>query len=149
MRSNPYRDVVEFGVLGSLQILGPSGPIDVRGARERLLLAHLLAASGRPLPVSTLIDGLWGDDPPRTAGKALQNLVLRVRRAIEPDRSVGPQGDLAARGGQVGGAAGSTRAVARSCLQRADGRAPGRGRGPAQPTPTSRARLDFGDSGRG
>ena len=28
-----------------------------------------------------------GDDPPRTAGKALQNIVLRVRRALEPDRT--------------------------------------------------------------
>jgi DNA-binding SARP family transcriptional activator len=26
-----------------------------------------------------LVDALWGDDPPRTAAKTLQNYVLRVR----------------------------------------------------------------------
>ena len=85
-----YPDVVEYGVLGPLEILGPAGRVELRGSRERLLLAHLLAADGRVVPVGTLIDGLWAEDPPRTAGKALQNIVLRVRRALEPDRSGPP-----------------------------------------------------------
>ena len=43
---------------------------------------------GRTVSSSSLIDGLWGEDPPRTAGKSLQNVVLRVRKAFEPERSL-------------------------------------------------------------
>ena len=47
-----------------------------------------MVAAGRTVSPSTLIDGLWGEDPPRTAGKSLQNVVLRVRKAFEPERSL-------------------------------------------------------------
>ena len=75
-------------MLGPLRLSGPRGEIELRGLRERLLVAHLVVAAGRTVSPSTLIDGLWGEDPPRTAGKSLQNVVLRVRKAFEPERSL-------------------------------------------------------------
>jgi DNA-binding SARP family transcriptional activator/WD40 repeat protein len=37
-----------------------------------------------------LIDTLWGEAPPRSAAKALQNHVLRLRNILEPDRDGSP-----------------------------------------------------------
>lgn len=83
MRS-PYSDVVDFGVLGALRVEGASGRVEVRGAKERLLLARLVAARGRTVPTSELIDTLWGEEPPRSAAKSLQTFVARLRAALAP-----------------------------------------------------------------
>ena len=56
------------------------------GGKERLLLAHLVAAGGRLVTVDELSDSMWGERPPRAPGKALQTYVLRLRNALEPDR---------------------------------------------------------------
>jgi DNA-binding SARP family transcriptional activator/WD40 repeat protein len=85
-----YPEAVEYGVLGPLRVRGPHGPVDLPGLRERLLLAFLLVADGRAVAASALIDGLWGDAPPASATKSLQNVVLRLRRALEPDRAGAP-----------------------------------------------------------
>jgi WD40 repeat protein/DNA-binding SARP family transcriptional activator len=86
-----YRGAVEFAVLGPLQVVGPDGPVDIVGAKERALLAHLVAAAGRMVPTDELIDNLWGGQPPRTAAKSLQNYVLRLRNVLEPDRNGRPR----------------------------------------------------------
>ena len=49
---------------------------------ERCLLAALAVHCGEAVSAAALVDALWGDDPPRTAAKTLQNYVLRVRRAM-------------------------------------------------------------------
>jgi DNA-binding SARP family transcriptional activator len=49
---------------------------------ERCLLAVLAVHSGEAVSTAALVDALWGGDPPRTAGKTLQNYVLRLRRAV-------------------------------------------------------------------
>ena len=89
MTGDTYPERVEYGVLGPLRIRGPQGPVVLRGLRERLLLAMLITASGRAVAVPTLVDGLWGVAPPASATKSLQNVVLRLRQALEPDRSGG------------------------------------------------------------
>lgn len=86
-----YGGQVEFAVLGPLQVLGPGGPVDIVGAKERALLAHLVASAGRMVSTEELIDNLWGDEPPRTATKSLQNYVLRLRNTLEPDRDGQPR----------------------------------------------------------
>ena len=86
MPSGLYHRVMHFGVLGPLVVRGPLGGIDVVGGKERLLLAHLVAAGGRLVTVDELSDSMWGDRPPRAPGKALQTYVLRLRNALEPDR---------------------------------------------------------------
>jgi len=49
---------------------------------ERCLLAVLAVHCGEAVSAAALMDALWGYDPPRTAGKTLQNYVLRLRRAM-------------------------------------------------------------------
>ncbi|MEU4804633.1 BTAD domain-containing putative transcriptional regulator [Actinosynnema sp. NPDC023587] len=76
---------MEFGVLGPLSASGPGGPVDLKGPRHRAVLARLLVAKGRVVPVSRLVDDLW-PDPPAGAVGAVQSFVFTLRRALEPDR---------------------------------------------------------------
>lgn len=77
---------VEFGVLGPVAAWDAGGvPIALRGPRHRAVLARLLIARGRMVPVSTLIDHLW-DEPPANAAGVIQTFVSALRRGLEPDR---------------------------------------------------------------
>lgn len=87
----PYSDTVDFEVLGPLRVEGPEGAIEIRGAKERLLLTRLLAARGTVVRAGELIDTLWREDPPTSAAKSLQTFVLRLRNALEPDRAGSPR----------------------------------------------------------
>ncbi|MGP4104340.1 BTAD domain-containing putative transcriptional regulator [Nonomuraea sp. KM90] len=70
-------------VLGPVRAYGDGGAsIDVGGIRVRALLARLTLAGGEVVPVDSLIDGLWGDRPPRESVRALHALVYRLRRAL-------------------------------------------------------------------
>ncbi|MFI6904537.1 BTAD domain-containing putative transcriptional regulator [Nonomuraea sp. NPDC050394] len=70
-------------VLGPVRAYGDGGaPIDVGGTRVRALLARLTLAGGEVVAVDALVDGLWGDLPPRESVRALHALVYRLRRAL-------------------------------------------------------------------
>ncbi|WP_340685374.1 BTAD domain-containing putative transcriptional regulator [Amycolatopsis coloradensis] len=73
-------------------LLGPVGaeagdgtPVDIGGARLRMLLARLALEPGRAVPAAALIDGLWGAEPPADAANALQSLVSRLRKVLRAD----------------------------------------------------------------
>jgi DNA-binding SARP family transcriptional activator len=76
--------VVTFGVLGPL-VAAAGGTIGLRGPRHRAVLARLLIARTRVVPVRLLADDLW-DDPPDGAVGAIQTFVADLRRALEPGR---------------------------------------------------------------
>lgn len=78
--------MVRFGVLGPVVVDGEHGLVDLRGARQRAVLARLLVAGGRVVPVHRLIDDLW-DVPPEGALGAVQTFVGALRKALEPDRA--------------------------------------------------------------
>ena len=90
MHARPYSDHVDYSVLGPLRVESSSGPVEIRGAKERLLLARLVAAGGHLVPMGDLVDTLWGEEPPASAAKSLQTFVLRLRNALEPDRHGSP-----------------------------------------------------------
>ncbi|MFD3842996.1 BTAD domain-containing putative transcriptional regulator [Streptomyces sp. NPDC058642] len=69
-------------LLGSVRVHGGDGPVDIGGARLRMLLARLALEAGRPVSVDSLVDGLWGEQPPADAANALQALVSRLRKAL-------------------------------------------------------------------
>jgi DNA-binding SARP family transcriptional activator len=68
-----------IGILGPVEL---RGPVHLGSAMERCLLAALAVHRGEAVSAESLVDALWGGDPPRTAAKTLQNYVLRVRRAM-------------------------------------------------------------------
>ena len=77
---------IEFGLLGPVGAWDSAGaPLDLKGPRHRALLARLLVARGRVVPVEVLIGDLWAE-PPAGALAAVRTFVAALRRAIEPDR---------------------------------------------------------------
>ena len=77
--------VVTFGVLGPVRAGTALGPVPLKGPRHRAVLARLLIAHGRVVPVDLLVDDLW-ERPPRGAVAAIRTFVSDLRRALEPDR---------------------------------------------------------------
>ncbi|TDC64355.1 SARP family transcriptional regulator [Actinomadura sp. GC306] len=78
-------DVV-FGVLGPVTAWDGSGDeLPLKGPRHRAVLARLIIARGRVVPVSRLVDDLW-DVPPADAVGAVRTFVAALRRALEPER---------------------------------------------------------------
>jgi DNA-binding SARP family transcriptional activator len=69
----------------------------VPGAKERALLAVLIARAGQPVSADELIEALWPDDPPPSATKSLQAHVVRLRSALEPERPKGSAGQYVVR----------------------------------------------------
>ena len=70
--------LVHIRILGSFEV----GTADVPGARLRALLIALALEPGHVVPKATLIDWIWGENPPSDAANALQRLVSRLRRAL-------------------------------------------------------------------
>lgn len=70
-----------LSLLGPLELTGPDGESrPVAGELARTLLGELATARGHALSTETLIELLWGEEPPGNARGALQALVSRVRR---------------------------------------------------------------------
>src|SRR5690554_3747168 len=65
-----------------MRVRGHAGEVRVRGTKQRILLAHLVLSGGRPVSVDTLINDLWGADPPRDATHALQAHASRLRTTL-------------------------------------------------------------------
>jgi predicted ATPase/DNA-binding SARP family transcriptional activator len=76
--------VLEFRILGPLEVRHDGRVVDLGGPRNRTLLAALLVRAGEAVGGDTLMEALWGDDAPETAAKALQVTVSRLRRALGP-----------------------------------------------------------------
>ncbi|MFG2075129.1 BTAD domain-containing putative transcriptional regulator [Nonomuraea maritima] len=77
---------VVFGVLGPVVAWDDAGDlVRLRGPRHRAVLARLIVARGRVVPVTGLVDDLWEDPPPGAVG-AVRTFVAALRRALEPRR---------------------------------------------------------------
>ncbi len=73
---------VRIGLLGPVEVLDEGGVVEVPGVRLRALLAALALNPGRLVSTAQLVDAVWDDEPPATAGNSLQALVSRLRRAL-------------------------------------------------------------------
>ncbi|MFD4506323.1 BTAD domain-containing putative transcriptional regulator [Streptomyces sp. NPDC058457] len=78
-------DQVAFGVLGSVTAERAGRPLALKGLRHRAVLARLIVARRRVVPVARLVADLW-EEPPPTAVGAVRTFVGDLRRALEPDR---------------------------------------------------------------
>ena len=80
---------MNFGILGPTEVRDEARRVEIPTGRARSLLALLILHAGEPVAAERIIDELWGDDPPRTAGTVVQGLVSRLRRSLEPARAKG------------------------------------------------------------
>ena len=77
---------MEFRILGPLEVHTEGRPLEVRGFKQRALLALLLLAANRVVARDALIDALWEDDPPATVHKSLQVYVSYLRKLLGHER---------------------------------------------------------------
>lgn len=73
---------VELGVLGPLQVRQYGLPVAIPGTKPRAILTMLGLYGGSVVSAETLLQLLWGDDPPRTSAKALQTHISALRRTL-------------------------------------------------------------------
>lgn len=73
---------MELGVLGPLQVRQGGASVVIPGAKPRAILTMLGLHCGSVVPADTLVELLWGQDPPRTAAKALQTHISSLRRTL-------------------------------------------------------------------
>ena len=97
--------MIDYRILGPLEVSADGRVIDIGGPRQRALLAILLLRANEPVPREVLVHELWGERPPAGARSSLEVYVSRLRKAL--------------------GAAGNGRVVVTRpggyCLQLADG----------------------------
>ncbi|MFF0497409.1 BTAD domain-containing putative transcriptional regulator [Nocardia aobensis] len=75
------------GVLGPVRAVAADGtPLPLHGPRHAEVLARLIAAGGRVVPVPAVVADLW-EEPPPGAVAAVRTFVAALRRALEPGRA--------------------------------------------------------------
>ena len=73
---------LEIRVLGRVDALVDGRELPLGGSKQRAVLAMLALRANRTVSADELIDGLWGEDPPASAGKNLQLYVSQLRKAL-------------------------------------------------------------------
>ncbi|PZG20939.1 BTAD domain-containing putative transcriptional regulator [Nonomuraea aridisoli] len=80
---------MQISLLGPVEVASDdASPIDIPGARLRMLLARLALEAGRPVSADSLIDDIWGEEPPTRVVNALHGLISRLRRTLGGPESV-------------------------------------------------------------
>src|ERR687896_1142656 len=77
--------MLEFRILGPLEVRAGTTLVPLGGQKQRALLAILLLRAGRVVSTDTLIDQLWGERPPRTSATSLHNLISQLRKTLGAD----------------------------------------------------------------
>jgi DNA-binding SARP family transcriptional activator/WD40 repeat protein len=77
-----YVRKVRFQVLGPLRVIADGKELPLGGPQQRLVLALLIAARGRTVSTDALIQGVWGENLPPTARKALQGYIHHLRSEV-------------------------------------------------------------------
>lgn len=73
---------MDYRILGPLQALDGDRPLALGGVRQRAVLALLLMHRNEAVSRDLLVDELWGEQPPATATKVLQNCVSALRKEL-------------------------------------------------------------------
>ncbi|MFI8931449.1 AfsR/SARP family transcriptional regulator [Streptomyces sp. NPDC053474] len=85
---------LSFRLLGPVDGRAGDEPIAVGSPQQQAVLAMLLLAEGRAVSMTELIDGMWGEEPPRTGRRTVLTYVSRLRAALEPGRQARESGQV-------------------------------------------------------
>src|SRR4051794_41842620 len=75
----PSAAVLDYRILGPLEVAGEHGPLPLGGPKQRATLAILLLGSNRVVPVERLADDLYAGAAPVTAVTPGQRQGARLR----------------------------------------------------------------------
>ena len=81
----PRQTGLEIDLLGSLEVSRAGQPVEFGSAKERALLAILALRLGEVVSIDSLIDALWGAQPPADPLASLHVLISRLRKALGAD----------------------------------------------------------------
>lgn len=73
---------LSIGLLGPLALRLGQRQVTTSAPKQRQVLALLALSPGRAVTVPTLVDELWGDNPPRSYATTLQTYILQLRNAL-------------------------------------------------------------------
>lgn len=74
--------MVEYRILGPLEVIRDGDSVDLGGRRQRAVLTLLLLDVNRLVSTDLLRDRLWGERPPPTATTSLHNALSHLRKAL-------------------------------------------------------------------
>jgi predicted ATPase/class 3 adenylate cyclase len=73
---------MEIRILGSFDVVGSAGVVDLRGVKRRGLLACLVVHAGQPMSTDRLVSELWGDGGSEGAIRTVQTYVSQLRKLL-------------------------------------------------------------------
>ena len=79
---SPVDRMMEFRLLGPLEVVEHDRLLALGGVKQRSLLAILLLHANEVVSSDRLIGELWGQTPPSTAAKGVQVYVSRLRKEL-------------------------------------------------------------------
>jgi DNA-binding SARP family transcriptional activator len=88
------RPLLEFRILGPLEVVDETGGLRLGGPKRRAVLAILLLNANRVVPIDRLVDDLYGEATPTSAVTQLQGHISQLRKLLDPDRPPGAPGSL-------------------------------------------------------
>jgi DNA-binding SARP family transcriptional activator/tetratricopeptide (TPR) repeat protein len=77
-------EMVEFRLLGALEIRVGTQPVPLGHQRQQCVLATLLIEANQPVSADQLLHRVWGDDLPQRVRGTLYSYISRLRRALSP-----------------------------------------------------------------
>lgn len=76
------RRVMDFRILGPLDVRDGDQAVELAGGKQRALLALLILNRNETLSTGRIVEELWGEASPQTASKVIQNHVSQLRRGL-------------------------------------------------------------------
>ncbi|MGW0804937.1 BTAD domain-containing putative transcriptional regulator [Nonomuraea sp. NPDC002799] len=73
-------------LLGPVTVSREGKNFDLGPPRQQAVMAVLASPPGRVVPLSQLVDALWGDRPPSSAEQSIYTYIAGLRRVLEPGR---------------------------------------------------------------
>ncbi|MEU3599346.1 BTAD domain-containing putative transcriptional regulator [Streptomyces sp. NPDC006798] len=77
---------LRFGLLGPVEVLRGTEPLDLGPRQRRVLLTRLLIQDGGPVSLGEICHDLWEGGRPTAAASSVRAHISRLRSAIDPGR---------------------------------------------------------------
>ncbi|MEJ3745620.1 BTAD domain-containing putative transcriptional regulator [Actinomycetes bacterium KLBMP 9797] len=88
---------MDIRLLGEVELRAAGHPTELGTPRQQAVLAALAVDAGRPVPIETVIDRVWGEAPPPEVRNVLYSHLSRIRRVLRRAGTGGPGGSVARR----------------------------------------------------